>query len=115
VKIIFDNSTPGPLARSLIGHEILTCPKLGWTRLENGELLTAAEAAGFELMITADQNLKYQQNLAKRRIALIVLGSNYWPTVRQFSALIAANADAAKPNSYVFIEMPATRKHGNSG
>jgi hypothetical protein len=64
------------LARLLPGHEIATCPALGWTTLRNGTLLTAAEAEGFELMITADQNLKYQQDLAKRTIALIVLGSN---------------------------------------
>jgi hypothetical protein len=110
VKFIFDNSTPGPLARFLAAHEISTCPKLGWTRLGNGELLSAAEAAGFDLMITADQNLKYQQDLAKRRIALIVLGSNDWSIVRKFTAVIAVSADAATPNSYVFIEMPvATR------
>jgi hypothetical protein len=110
VKIIFDNSTPAPLAAFIIGHEISMCPKLGWARLGNGELLTAAEAAGFELMVSADQNLKYQQNLTKRRIALIVLGSNDWSIVRNYTTVIAASADVATPNSYVFVEMPATRR-----
>lgn len=108
MKVIFDNSTPAPLAAFLIGHEIKMCPKLGWARLGNGELLTAAEAAGFELMISADQSLKYQQNLTERSIALIVLGSNDWSIVRNYAAVVAACADAATPNSYVFIEMPTS-------
>ena len=85
------------------------CTKLGWARIGNGELLTTAEAAGFDLTISADQNLRYQQNLAKRRIALIVLDSNDWSIVRNYAALIARFADAASPNSYVFVEMPVTR------
>jgi len=113
VKVIFDNSTPAPLAAFLIGHKISMCPKLGWARMGNGELLTAAEAAGFELMISADQNLKYQQNLTKRRIALIVLGSNDWSIVQKYTAVIADFADGSSPNSYVFVEMPATRRKRN--
>ena len=113
MKIIFDNSTPAPLAAFLTGHEISMCPKLGWARLGNGELLTAAEDAGFELMISADQNLRYQQNLKKRRIALIVLGSNDWSIVRNYTTVIADFADVATPNSYVFVEMPVTRRTRN--
>ena len=113
MKIIFDNSTPAPLAAFLIGHEMAMCPRLGWARLGNGELLTAAEAAGFELMISADQNLKYQQNLTKRRIALIVLGSNDWSIVQKYAAVIAEFADVATPNSYLFVEMPVTRRTRN--
>jgi hypothetical protein len=113
VTIIFDNSTPAPLAAFLTGHAISMCPKLGWAKLENGELLDTAEAAGFELMITADQNLKYQQNLTKRRIALIVLGSNDWSIVKDYAAVIAAGVDAATPGSYVFIEIPAKRRQRN--
>jgi hypothetical protein len=76
------------------------------TGLGNGELLTAAEAAGFELMVSADQNLEYQQNLTKRRIALIVLGSNDWTVVRNYTAVVAASANAATPNSYLFMTRP---------
>jgi hypothetical protein len=78
--------------------------------LGHGELLTAAEAAGFELMISADQNLKYQQNLTTRSIALIVVGSNNWSIARRYAAVIAAFADAATANSYAFFEMPVTRR-----
>jgi hypothetical protein len=83
---------------------------LGWSRLSNGELLDAADAAGFELMITCDQNVKYQQNLSMRRISLIVLGSNDWGIVKGYVEVISASVEAAVPNSYVFFEMPVNRK-----
>ena len=75
-------------------------------QLENGELLSAAETAGFDVMVTSDQNIVYQQNLAGRKLALIVLGSNIWPIVRDHGAIIRSKADGAIPGSYVFIEMP---------
>ena len=78
--------------------------------MNNGELLAAAEGAGFDLMITSDQNLLYQQNFAKRRISLIVLGSNDWGIVRRHVETISASVNAAKPNSYVFIEMAVNRR-----
>ncbi len=110
MKIVFDNNIPAGLARALPGHEVLTCPKLGWTTLRNGTLLSTAEADGFDLMITADQNLKHQQNLTKRRIALVILGSNRWTIVRHYIVLIASSVEAATPNSYVFIKMPEARR-----
>jgi hypothetical protein len=78
--------------------------------MSNGELLDAAEAAGFDLMITCDQNVKHQQNLSRRRISLVVLGSNDWSIVRLHIDVISASVDAAVPSSYAFVEMPANRK-----
>lgn len=78
--------------------------------MENGELLEAAEASGFDVMVTSDQNIRYQQNLVGRRLALVVLGSNIWPVVRDHGAAIAAKVDAATPGSYEFIEMPLPPK-----
>jgi hypothetical protein len=63
------------------------------------------EAAGFDVMVTSDQNIKYQQNLSGRKLALVVLGSNIWPVVRDHGATIAAKVEAATPGSYAFIEM----------
>ena len=74
--------------------------------LDNGELLKAGEAAGFDVMITSDQNIGYQQNLRGRRLALLVLGSNIWPVVRDHGATIAAKVETSTPGSYDFIEMP---------
>lgn len=80
---------------------------LKWNpQLENGALLKAAEAEGFDLLITADQNIRYQQNLTGRKLSLVVIGSNIWPIVRRHRDTIAAKVDAAIAGSYEFIEMP---------
>jgi len=92
------------------GHEVVTSPELKWEELNNGVLLKAAEEAHFDMMVTADQNLKYQQNLKERRIALIVLSSNDWSIVRQHIAEIGSAVDAAQANSYAFIDMPLLPK-----
>jgi predicted nuclease of predicted toxin-antitoxin system len=72
--VLFDNGTPRTLARYLIDHHAVTEARArGWAELENGELLNVAEAAGFEVLVTTDKNLSYQQNLAARKIAIVVL------------------------------------------
>ena len=71
MKILFDHGTPAPLRLRLAGHEISTAYEMGWARLSNGDLLAAAEKA-FDVFITTDQNLRYQQNLAGRRLAILV-------------------------------------------
>jgi hypothetical protein len=89
----------------LSSHEIETVDDRGWARISNGELLEAAEAAGFEVVVTADQNIVYQQALRGRRISLVVLGSNIWPIVRDHETVIKESVSAAAPGSYAFIEM----------
>jgi len=74
MKILFDNGTPKPIARSLIGHEVTFARKIGWHELENGELIQKAEDAGFDVLLSTDKNILYQQNLTGRRIALIRRG-----------------------------------------
>jgi predicted nuclease of predicted toxin-antitoxin system len=107
LRIVFDKNVPVGVRRFLPKHEVRTVVEMQWhPQLENGELLNAAEAAGFDVLVTSDQNIKYQQNLAGRRLALVVLGSNIWPVVRHHEAAIAAKVDAATPGSYDFIEMP---------
>ena len=73
-------------------------------------LLAEAESAGFAVMVTADQNIRYQQDLAKRTIALVVLGSNIWPIVSEYAAAILAAVDAAQAGSFELIEMPLPPK-----
>jgi hypothetical protein len=82
MRILFDHGTPFPLRASLAGHSIIRTQDMGWDRLSNGELLTAAEQAGFELLLTTDKNIRYQQNLAGRKIAIVVLGTSQWPVLR---------------------------------
>jgi predicted nuclease of predicted toxin-antitoxin system len=78
VKVLFDHNVPHKLRESLPEHEVRTADEMGWADLENGELLNAAEAAAFAVMVTCDKNLSYQQNLRGRKLALIVLSTNNW-------------------------------------
>ncbi|MGH9583022.1 MAG: hypothetical protein ACRD4O_08820 [Bryobacteraceae bacterium] len=111
MRILFDKNVPIGVRRFLFKHEVRTVIELDWApQLENGELLRMAEAAGFHVMVTSDQNIRYQQNLTGRQLALVVLGSNIWPVVRQHGAAIAAQVDATTPGSYDFIEMPLPPK-----
>jgi hypothetical protein len=85
---------------------------MGWDELVNGDLINAAEQAGFELMVTGDQNLRYQQNLLGRRLALVVLLANHWPTVRQNLQAIVEAVNKATPGSYqsISFDRPALRR-----
>ena len=106
MRIVFDKNVPVGVRRFLSKHEVRTFVEMQWhPQLENGELLNAAEASGFDVLVTSDQNIRYQQNLTGRELALVVLGSNIWPLVREHGAAIAAKIDAATPGSYEFIEM----------
>lgn len=82
----------------------------GTLRLKTAELLKASEAAGFDVLVTSDQNIRYQQNLKSRKLALVVLGSNIWPIVRDHGATVTATVEAATIGSYAFIEMPLPTK-----
>lgn len=107
MRILFDKNVPVGVRRFLAGHEVRTFVEMQWhPQLENGELLKAGEAAGFDVMVTSDQNIVYQQNLTARKLALVVLGSNIWPIVRDHGAAITAKVNAATLGSYDFIEMP---------
>jgi hypothetical protein len=111
LRILFDKNVPVGVRRFLAGHEVRTFVEMQWhPQLGNGELLEAAETAGFDVIVTSDQNIRYQQNLTGRKLALFVLGSNIWPIVRGHGAKITAKVDAATPGSYDFIEMPVPPK-----
>lgn len=111
MRILFDKNVPVGVRRFLAGHDVRTFVEMQWhPQLENGELLKAGEASGFDVMITSDQNIVHQQNLVGRMLALVVLGSNIWPIVREHRAAIIAEVDAATPGSCGFIEMPMPPK-----
>ena len=111
--ILFDHGTPKGLARALSEHTVHTAQSKGWDALTNGELLDAAESAGFELLLTTDRRIKYQQNLQVRRIALVVLtGTTRWSRVRQHADRIAAAVASATPGTYSEVEIPFDPKSG---
>jgi len=96
VRILFDQGTPEPLRHSLTQHETATAFERGWSKLKNGELLDAAEKEGFAVVVTTDSNLKYQQNLQSRRIAVVVLTTPSWPRIqRAIPSIIRAIERAA--------------------
>jgi hypothetical protein len=106
MRILFDHGAPAPLIPFLTGHRVTKAKVAGWERLANGALLDAAEAAGFELLLTADKNLRYQQNLTGRTISIVVLGNAQWPVLRRYVERVVAAVNAATPGSFSEIEIP---------
>ena len=86
MRILLDHNTPAPLRYWLIGHRVETAYERGWAEVTNGNLLRLAEEDGFDLMITTDQSIGYQQNLAGRRIALLVIDTNNWTQIRRWKS-----------------------------
>jgi hypothetical protein len=104
--ILFDNGTPAPLRQFLKGHTVIEAVERGWDRLTNGDLIAAAEAEGYDLLITTDKNLRYQQNLTGRRIAFVVLGNQQWPVLRRYVDRVVGAVDAATAGSFTEVEVP---------
>ncbi len=103
--ILFDHVTPKGVARFLIGHTVTKAKDRGWDTLTNGDLLAEAERAGFDVLVTADKNMRYQQNLRGRRIALVVLSTPQWPVVRLHLEKIVTVVNTATPGSYAEVEL----------
>jgi hypothetical protein len=104
--ILLDHSAPAPLRYALKGHVVVEAVERGWERLTNGALLDAAESAGFELFVTADKNLRYQQNLTRRKIAIVALNNAQWPILRRYVERVVAAVDAATQGSYTEVDVP---------
>ena len=100
MKVLFDHNVPQKTRGFLAGHKVSTAFEMGWAELENGELLKAAEDVGFEVMVTADKNLSYQQNLEGRRLALVVLSTNNWNLIKLQPERVYAAVNAAVPGSF---------------
>ena len=106
MRVLFDQGTPVPLRHSLTHHEVTTAYELGWSTSKNGELLDAAERAGFAVLVTTDLNLRYQQNLGSRRIAVVALSTPSWPRVQKAIEEVVKKIDAAHPGSYSEVDIP---------
>jgi hypothetical protein len=104
--VLFDQATPVPIRSYLEGHTVRTAFQQGWDKLKNSELLVAAEEAGFELFLTTDKNIRYQQNLAQRKIAILVLGQQQWPLLRLYIQRVVDAVNAASPGSFAELEIP---------
>lgn len=105
MRVLFDHGTPAPLRRMLPEHLIDTARERGWESLTNGALLDEAERDGYEVLLTSDHSIRYQQNLANRRIAILVLMHNDWPSVRLRAAAILEELNRLQPGDYREIEI----------
>ena len=106
MRVLFDQGTPVPLREGLPLHAVETAHERGWATLRNGDLLQAAENAGFEVMITTDQNLQYQLNLAEQRIAIVVLSTTSWPRIRMATEAIASAVTRCATERFIEISIP---------
>ena len=106
MRILFDHGTPAPLQAFLTGHTVLEAKAQGWDTFKNGDLLIAAEAAGFDVLVTTDKNMRYQQNLTGRTIAIVVLGNAQWPVLRLHVAQVVTAVNAAAPGSFTDVDIP---------
>ena len=97
MRVLFDQATPVPIRTFLVGHTVRTAAQEHWDTLKNGELLTAAEHDGFEVLLTTDKNMRYQQNMDGRTIAIVVIGVQQWPALEPHVALVVAAVNAATP------------------
>jgi hypothetical protein len=106
MRILFDQGTPVPLRILLTKHNVATLYELGWSQLQNGDLLRQAEEAGFDAFVTTDQNLKYQQDLPGRKLAIAVLMATSWPRVERHAAHVVAEIDLLQAGAYVEVGIP---------
>ena len=104
--VLLDHGTPRGIARALQGHIIKEAKAQGWDTLSNGDLLKAAEEAGFEVLLTTDTNLPYQQNLEGRKLAVVILSKNRWSFVRPMMQQMADAVNAARPGTCTIVEIP---------
>ena len=106
VRILLDQNAPLGLRRALKEYEVIPARGMGWATMENGVLISAAEATGFAIVITCGRNIRYQQNLAGRQIALIELTTSVWPVIRDHLPDVLAAIAAATPGSYAAVGFP---------
>ncbi|MGH8611661.1 MAG: hypothetical protein ACREYF_06365 [Gammaproteobacteria bacterium] len=105
MRVLFDQGTPIPLRAFLTQHEVATAFERGWSKLTNGELIDAAEKDGFEILVTTDQSLRYQQNLTSRRIAIVVLSTTSWPRIQRVVADVVRAIDSASEATLREVEI----------
>ncbi len=106
MKVLFDQGTPVPLRRVLRGHEVLTAFEMGWSHLGNGDLLQAAEG-DFALLITTDKNLRYQQNLTGRQLAIMILPTTSWPEIQLHADKVLQAVGSVQPGDYLELQWQA--------
>lgn len=114
MKVLLDENVPHALRHHLAGHEAYTAAYAGFAGLKNGDLLDATASAGFDVLVTGDRTLQYEQNLSKRNIAIVSLSAASWPLIEPHLAKIAAAVDAALPGSFTRVTCGSFVRRRNS-
>lgn len=105
MRVLFDNGTPRGVAAALADHVVEEARSRGWDTLKNGDLLSAAEAAGFDVFVTTDRNIIHQQNLTARRIAIVILSKGRWKLIKLRLTEIQAAVATASPGTVVQVDI----------
>jgi hypothetical protein len=105
MRILFDQGTPVPLRQYLTEHSVTTAYEEGWSNLSNGDLLKSAEDKGYQIFVTTDRNLRYQQNLSDRQIAIVVLLSTSWLKIRMQTEKVCGVINVIKLGDYVEVSI----------
>ncbi len=105
MRILFDQGVPVPLRVSLTGHEVSAAHEMGWDQFQNGNLLAVAEKQ-FDVFITTDQNLRYQQNLTNRKLAILVLPTTSWPLIQRHRSLVVTALQNLRAGEYCELAFP---------
>ena len=106
MRILLDHNVPAPLRYWLIGHHTETAYERGWAELTNGDLLRMAEEAGFDVLITTDKGIRYQQNLGGRRLALVLINTNDWTRIRKWKPVVVDAISGVSPGCFREVEIP---------
>ncbi len=111
MNILLDENIPHNLRSRLPGHEVATVTYCGWGGLKNGELLAAAEDMGFEIFVTADRELEYQQNIPPRRLAVVALSAHHWPIIKYHVREILEAISRASQGQLVHVNCGSFVRH----
>lgn len=104
MRVLFDQGTPVPLRQHLTSHQVETAFELGWSRLSNGDLLAAAEGR-FDVLITTDKNVRQQQSLARRKLAVLILPTTSWPRLENQVDKIASSLASINPGQFLELQL----------
>jgi len=113
VKLLLDENIPHKLRAHLSSHETITVAYMGWGGLKNGELLKAADDAGFEVFVTGDRSLEYEQNVTGLKLAVVSLSAHNWPIIKNHLAKIAAAIDGVQAGSFSRVECGVFSRRGS--
>jgi hypothetical protein len=104
--ILFDQAVPVPMRSHLKGHLVRTAAQQGWSQLKNGDLLKVAEDAGFDVLLTTDRNIRYQQNMEGRRIAVMALTCQQWPELEPYVQVVIEELGSIRPGTFIEVKIP---------